>query len=356
MKLRELAVPFLALLLLAAPARAQAPDSTQAAATPADSARTDSIPSRPWKLAMTAGLNVSQSAFSSNWAGGDRGSLVWVLGSNVTAERQMSAAWNFSNTLQLAYGQTARQQSDPADPRRAVWGGPNKTTDQIALESVSRLTLNAYVDPYLSLHMDSQFKDQSNPLGVIHWNPVKLKETAGIARVFEKTEDRETIARLGFGFRQTLASAFADTLGKTTRRFSSNDGGFEFQANATRPLLGKKVLYKGSLLVFEAVFYSKSSALERFDADARALDPTREEVATFWRAPDVNLQNTFTAQITSHLSVNLFAQWVYDKFDAAANVDEAQPIEVRIAEVNRNVRKAGQFKETLALGLTYTLF
>ena len=79
-------------------------------------------------------------------------------------------------------------------------------------------------------------------------------------------------------------------------------------------------------------------------------------MADFWKSPDVNFQNTFTAQITKHLSVNLFAQWSYDKFDAAANVDATQPVAAQIAEIDRNVRKAGQFRETLALGLSYRLF
>jgi hypothetical protein len=52
----------------------------------------------------------------------------------------------------------------------------------------------------------------------------------------------------------------------------------------------------------------------------------------------------------------LFAQWVYDKFDAAANVDTTLPLDVLTAELDRNIRKRGQFKETLAIGLTYRLF
>ncbi len=40
----------------------------------------------PWKFGTTMGLNLSQSAFSTNWAGGDRGSLVWVLSSLSSGE------------------------------------------------------------------------------------------------------------------------------------------------------------------------------------------------------------------------------------------------------------------------------
>jgi hypothetical protein len=53
----------------------------------------------PWKFSAVAGLNVSQSSFSSNWSGGDRGSIVWVLGSDMTAERQFSRRLNLSNHI-----------------------------------------------------------------------------------------------------------------------------------------------------------------------------------------------------------------------------------------------------------------
>lgn len=76
----------------------------------------------------------------------------------------------------------------------------------------------------------------------------------------------------------------------------------------------------------------------------------------FARDVDVNFQNELSAQITKVVSANLFAQWVYDKFDGSADLDPALPFAVRHAEVDRTVRRAGQFKETLALGITYRLF
>ena len=307
----------------------------------------------PWKFGAVAGLNVSQSSFSSNWSGGDRGSIVWVLNSDLNADRQFSKKFNLANRLQLAYGQTSRQTSN-ADGD-LVWDTPDKTTDLIAFESTGRFTLERWADPYAALRMDSQFEDQSSPLGVVRFNPVKLKETAGLARVLFKTEDSEGLVRFGLGFRQTLARSI-DPVTLERQRFTSNDGGLEWQTNVARPVLDKKVLYKGQLMVFLPVFYSKSSALEDFDAAAIAAFPGREAVADYWRAPDVSFQNNFSASITKYLSVNLYAQLVYDKFDSAANVDPAKPLADQIAVVDRNVRKAGQFKETLSLGLTYRLF
>jgi hypothetical protein len=306
-----------------------------------------------WKFTNALGLNLTQSSFSSNWAGGDKGSIVWVINSDATGERQFGARFNLKNQLQLAYGQTAQQAADPANPDRLVWDTPDKTTDLVAFESIGRFTLDTFVDPYLGLRLDTQFSDQSSPIGDIPFNPVKLKESAGVARVLEKTEDREAITRLGFALRQTFAQSFTDPLTREKARFTSNDGGVEWNTSVTRPVLEKRVLYKGQLLVFQPLFYSKSDALETYDVLAAG---TGEPVADFWKATDVNFQNLFTAQITKHLAVNLLAHWVYDKFDAAANVDTTLPLAVLKPEIDKNVRKRGQFKETLSLALTWQMF
>ena len=51
--------------------------------------------------------------------------------------------------------------------------------------------------------------------------------------------------------------------------------------------------------------------------------------------------------------MNLYVQWIYDKFDAATNVDAALPLADVAAEVNGGIRKSGQFKQTLALAISY---
>lgn len=315
---------------------------------------------RPWKFGALVGVNLAQSTFSDNWKGGDRGTFAWVANADLTLERQFTHRFNLTNKLQAAYGQTAQQVPDPEDPKGRVWDRPEKSTDLMALETVGRFTLDKFLDPFFSFRGETQFVDESSPIGKIRFNPITLKETAGVARVFEKTEDREAISRLGFGFRQTIAKSFTDPLTKAKESFVATDGGIDWQTTVTRPILKKRVIYKGSLGVFKPFFYSKSGDLKEFDAladsAATANGMTHRPVADFWKQVDVNVQSTFTAQITKVLSVNLFAQWVYDKFDAAANVDTTLPLDVLTAELDRNIRTQGQFRETLAIGLTYRLF
>ncbi len=311
----------------------------------------------PWNYGAVVGLNLNQSAFSDNWAGGDNGTISWVLNADLEAKRQFSEKFNWSNELHLAYGQTSTQKADASGKKN--WSRPDKTTDLIQFESVGRWTLSLWLDPYLALRLDSQFLDQSDPLGDLMFNPVKVAETAGVAHAFLEEEEREVISRLGFGFRQSFARQFSDDVGDETERFVTNDGGFEFQTDAKMPMADDRVLYEGKLQVFWPVFYDKSGDLEDFDALALASDPTREEVQDFWKTPDVNFQNTFTSEITSWLDVNLYVQWVYDQYDAATDVviegadSDSDVLAKAIRTVDGAVRKSGQFKQTLGVGLTY---
>jgi len=315
----------------------------------------------PWKFGQTLGLNLAQSAFSSNWSGGDQGSFTWVLTSQSSARRQFSEKFNWANQLKLAYGQTSKQ--DHTTTGELVWDSPDKTTDQLAFESLARWTTGGVVDPYAALTAESQFWDESDPRGKLKFNPVKIKESAGISRVLYKTEDAGALTRLGAAYRQIYSRAFTDPAGQDIRSFTNNDGGIEWQTDIKQPMLEKKVLYKGTLLVYETLTYSEAENLKNVDAILIAADPGRTSIQDYWKAPDVNFQNTFTAEITKSLNVNLDVQWVYDKYDVAALVDPALASspdqatrDAYVLQLDKNVRKAGQFREVLAIGLTYRMF
>ena len=319
----------------------------------------DATPPGPWAYTVVGGLTLSQSTFSDNWSGGDKGAVNWVLNANLDAKRQFNESFNWSNQLQLAFGQTSTQEADPSNAGKKHWSTPDKTTDLILIESTARFTLHRFLDPYASFRLDSQFLDETDPIGRLLFNPVKLTETAGGARVLDSGDGREWIARAGFGFRQTFARTFADSTGDSTEGFRNYDGGFEVQTSAKYPLADKKIVYDGKLLLFWPVFYNETDNLEEFDRLAIATDPTRVPVAEYWKAVDVNFQNTFTAEITSWLNVNLYAQLVYDKFDTATKVavegveGDDEKLAKLIKDVDRGIRKSGQFKQTLGVGLTY---
>jgi hypothetical protein len=310
----------------------------------------------PWKLHTVLGATLAQSAFSDNWSGGDKGSLTWVLGLDATAGRQFTRKYNLSNQLLMVYGQRIQQVPSETDPHQLRWERPRKSIDQIRFESVSRFSLGGFVDPFLAVRMESQFRDESNPVGALSLNPVKLTEGAGLARVLKKSKDEEWITKLGFAFRQSFGRSIPGSDPTETVSFSTNDGGIEWLTAVTQPVLDKRVLYQGRLWVFKPVFFSKADSLVKFDAAAIAAHPERRAVADYWKTVELDFQNTFSAHITRVITVNLVAQLVYTKFNPATNVDLSLPLEQQISTVDLAVRPAAQFKEALTLGLSYSLF
>ncbi len=309
-----------------------------------------------WQEDWTLGVGLTQSAFSANWSGGDKGAFAWTARTEFIAERQFSRRFNWKNSLWLAYGQTARQERNPDDPDQLDWQPPEKSTDLIAFESTARWTLQKWADPYASFRLDTQFADESSPYGTINLNPIKLKESAGLAKVFRKSETREFITRLGVGARQTFGQSFVSVDPLETGSFFANDGGFEWYTTVKEPLAGGRIVYRGDLLVFAPVFYSGAADLELYDAQAVDSIPGHRDVQDDWRVPDVNWRNWFSTKITKVITVDLFLQFVYDKFDTAANLDPSNGFPVVDTEVKRNLRPAGQFKQTIALGLTVQVF
>jgi hypothetical protein len=121
-------------------------------------------------------------------------------------------------------------------------------------------------------------------------------------------------------------------------------------------MLSKRVLYKGTLSFFQPFLYSQANALESYDDIAAGVDPGHQPIADYWKTTDINFENDFVAKITENLGVELMAQVIYNKFDSTGNVDVSQPTAVLIPQTQRNVRLGGQFRQTLALSLSYRLF
>jgi hypothetical protein len=67
---------------------------------------------------------------------------------------------------------------------------------------------------------------------------------------------------------------------------------------------------------------------------ALAISNEDEQLNDYWKAIDVNWENTISATVSKYIKVSLYAQLLYDK----------------------QISKKGRFKETLSMGLTYRLF
>ena len=271
---------------------------------------------RQWQFSIDASLLANQNAYSDNWSGGEAGSVIWSFNSNMLATKKLSSKVTNKNTLKLSFGQTHNQHTLSKE-----WDAPVKSTDLIDLESVFRLTLGVWVDPFIAGRLESQFLDHRVPANERNFNPLKFTESAGAAKSLWKAEKSEWSIRLGYAMRQFVDQSVLDTLTLEKETQTSYDGGVEFVSEFNSPLANKRINYTSRLTVYRALFYSESDELAGL--------PNED----YWKEPDVNWENIFSANITKYIIVNLYMQLVYDK----------------------EVKLGGQFKQTLSLGLTYKL-
>ncbi len=268
----------------------------------------------PWKIDLENNLTMTQNAYSDNWVGGEASVLAWVFNSNSVAEKQLHARVHNKNTLKLSFGQMHNQ-----DTETKKWASPVKSTDLIDFEVVFRFTIESFVDPFASMRVETQFLDSSDPAKDRYVNPVKITESVGVAKVFLKNEKQEWTVRIGPSTRQFINRDVFDPLSGERETFTSNDVGLEFVNDFKTPLAGDRITFTSKLTVYEALFHSEEDELVGL--------PNED----YWKSPDVNWENIFTANITKYLMVNLYVQLLYDK----------------------EIDLGGRFKQTMSLGLTY---
>jgi len=277
-----------------------------------------------WNNSLVTDLTVTQASYSDSWVGGEAGSVNWVWNLDGTAERQFSPKMNFKTTLRLKFGQTLTQ-SIAEDPITGEleknWQKPKKSTDLIDWENVARLTLGKFIDPYAAFRLETQFFDGQVAAKKLYFSPLKFTESVGIAHQFRKTETESIVSRLGFAVRQTIAKSVIDA-DLNTESTTVTDGGIESVSDATL-MLSERIQYVTKLTLYKAMLSSQS--------DDAALAGTEAE--DFWKAVDVNFENTFTSALSKVISVSLYTQILYDK----------------------ETEKKARFKETLALGFVFRM-
>ncbi len=266
-------------------------------------------------LSVDANLTLTENAYSDNWTGGEAGAVSWALNTNSVLERQLHELFHSRSTLKLAFGQTYSQ-----DEETKSWSSPTKSTDLIDFETVLRVTLRTFVDPFVGGRFESQWLDASDPELDRYINPIRLTESVGVARVFVKEDARELTSRLGLALKQSFDREAGMPDGER-RTVTSNYGGVEFVSDFTTPLAKDRLSFKSRLSLFQAIFHSEADELESLPEEDH------------WKSPDVDWENIISASITEYLMVNLYAQLLYDK------------------EIDLGAR----FKQTLSLGLTYKL-
>ncbi|KPL03644.1 MAG: hypothetical protein AMJ73_05985 [candidate division Zixibacteria bacterium SM1_73] len=269
-----------------------------------------------WKKSVDFGLTFAQNSYSDNWTGGEAGNVSLVTLANSVLEKKSAEILNSKITAKFSFGETHSQ-----DEETKKWSKPIKSADLVDIETLSRITMKALVDPHFAFRFESQFVDASVAQIKRYLNPKKLTESAGISKTSYKTEKNEILSRLGFGLRQIITEEIVDTLAKKTKATSTNDGGIE-SVSDVKLAFSDKISYISKVSLYKALFYSESDKLKG----------TPEE--NDWKKVDVNWENSISISISKYINVSLYSQLLYDK----------------------EISKKGRFKETLSLGLTYRLF
>jgi hypothetical protein len=307
-----------------------------------------------WYPKLETGLNLTQSAYSDNWKNGETGSVSWSAHLNGSAERQISTSLNWLNTMQLLYGQTRRQEVG-ADGERN-WGDAEKSDDQVNLESILRLTRGWAVDPYVSVRLETLFQDVTDPFGRELWfNPLTLKESAGIARKFIDREDHQFLGRLGFTMREMKRRFFMDTTGDETTSEHSWDSGAELVLDYTRAF-NPQLSYMSRFSAYQPFNWSKNDAFDEVGPDSLAAAGLDRNIKDYTTVADLDWQNTLSAKVTKVIAVQLYVELLYDKYDntIVPVVDDSGTL-TNPAAVDFAVRKKGQYKQTLGIGLVWAI-
>lgn len=276
-------------------------------------------PAMAWERSADLGLAFNQTAYSNSWTGGESGAVTWTFTGNLAAQKQMSPKVHWGNQLKLQFGQT-HNQATLADGSKN-WESPRKSSDRIFLESIAKLTLGAFVDPYAAFTFESQFYDASVPALARYINPMLLTESIGAGKTLVKNEHTELLSRLGFALRERFDRVVVSVDPDETDMETTTDGGLEW-VNDFSHTLSTNAKYVSKLRVFQAFFSSAADDLEGL--------PNED----YWKTADLAWENTLSATISKYLQFSMFAEVLYDK-----------EMDLR-----------GRFREVLGVGVAYKLF
>jgi len=306
----------------------------------------------PWDKELTLGLKVLQSSYSDNWNSGEKGSIVWTGDVAARLEKQYSKNVNWRNTLKLVYGQTTTQDRDAQG--NLVWSKPDKTDDIIEVESILRRSAAGGWGPFAAFRFTTLFQDLTDAEGrALNLTPLTFSESLGASKLFVDEEHRRLLTRLGAAYKQNSRRFYpfaAPSL--ATQLATSAELAVEWVTEYRVGALDKRVDWDSKLTVSRPLIYSGKSV---FEDGFTSIAVMPADIAAYTTTTDIDWENTFTSQITKVISVKLYVRWVYDKYDNTVKpvVDDTGKL-TNEADVLQAVRRAGQFKQTLALGLGYT--
>ena len=256
-------------------------------------------PKPEWSHTLIAGLTFTQVSHT-DWVQGGENALAYTFTIDGKSVRDVTLL-NWSNSYKIGYGQT-----------RLGSKGLRKTEDKIELESVLTYKMGTHINPYVSATLKSQFDDgfkYNDAAGTkvqtsSRFDPAYLTQAVGVG--YQPIAQVKT--RLGAGLREVFSGTYgyADDPATATIETSKVEGGLESVTDLSWQF-EENILFTSKLEMF-APFNNLDVVIVRSD-------------------------NMLAAKVSTYISVNLTVQLINDA----------------------NVLARTQVKQSLAMGLTYTL-
>lgn len=258
-------------------------------------------PEYGWKHSLVTGLTLTQVSFT-DWAQGGENALSYTIAADgKSADDELMSSW--INAYKFAFGQT-----------RLGNQGLRKSDDIIDLSTVFTYKLDAYVNPYAAATMKTQFAkgfmypipDSSVQVSAF-FDPAFLTQSVGAGY---QSPDKAFRTRLGFGLREIITNSFnqyADDPTTPEIEKTSIDGGFESVTNFDWNM-AENILFTTQLELFDPV---------------KRLD----EVV-------VRSNTAITGKVNKYVTAIFSLQLINEK----------------------RITPRTQVKESIALGLSYTIF
>jgi len=247
-----------------------------------------------WKHSLVAGLTLTQVGFT-DWAQGGENALAYTIsadGKSIDEEEKS----NWTNTYKFAFGQT-----------RLSNQGLRKADDVIDLSTVFTYKLGTYINPYAAATMKTQFakgyiypRADSAVQVSAFFDPGYLTQSAGVG--YQSIKEIKT--RLGFALREIVTNKFHTY---SNNKNISVDGGMESVTDVEWQL-DDNILFTSKLEMF--------APFKTFDVIV------------------VRDNTSLTAKVNKYITAMFNVQLINEK----------------------RVTPRTQVKETIALGLSYTLF
>jgi len=268
-----------------------------------------------WEYSFDMKGTLSQSYYTDNWDGEEESNINWLVQGNMTANKQLLDWFRSMNTLKMKFGQIYDHSSgvDAAGNETTEWQSPRKADDEIDLLSLGLLTFDGWVDPYVSLRLQTVFEGESKRA----FDPARFSQGIGAAKIIFEKERLGLNTRAGLLMRENYVYGFSPTI----------DGGAESVTEFMWICPYDRTKFTSNLFLFKAFYSSESEDFEPIiDKPWRTEDD--------WKQIDIEWTNELSVQLYKYLSFNVYTQLLYDK----------------------EIDYTGRFKQTSGLSLTYKLF